>query len=155
MSGRSKVFKLTDEAKTHRFARAIGARLDLGDTILLDGPVGAGKTAFARALIQSLLVQQEDIPSPTFTLVQVYDTRVGPLWHADLYRIESISEIEELGLYEAFDTSITIIEWPGSLGTDIPRHALSARFEIAGDELRDITFGWNDARWNWLQDATL
>ncbi len=78
--------------------------------MLLDGPVGAGKTTLARAAILSILPEPEDVPSPTFTLVQTYDTTRGPLWHCDLYRLSSVLEIEELGLEEAFETAITLIE---------------------------------------------
>ena len=72
---------------TADLAARLGARLQPGDVLLLEGPIGAGKTHFARSLIQSLLTEPEDVPSPTFTLVQVYDTEKGEIWHADLYRL--------------------------------------------------------------------
>ena len=78
---------LTHADDTTRRAVQLGKALEPGDTILLSGGVGAGKTHFARSMIQSLLKAPEDVPSPTFTLVQSYDTTKGPLWHADLYRL--------------------------------------------------------------------
>lgn len=126
--------------ETARFARGIGQRLLPGDVILLDGPIGAGKTHFARALIQSLLIVPEHVPSPTFTLVQVYDTRRGALWHADLYRLQHPSEAEELGLSEAFDTAICLIEWPDRLGSLVPPDALRLVFASGpGEDDRQIT----------------
>jgi len=109
---------------TAGMAAALGARLHAGDVLLLEGPVGAGKTHFARALIQSILIEFEDVPSPTFTLVQTYETTRGTLWHTDLYRIGSVYEIEELGLFEAFETSICLVEWPDRLGETVPKDAL-------------------------------
>ncbi len=125
---------------TARFARRLGQLLLPGDVILLDGPIGAGKTHFARALIQSLLLRPEHVPSPTFTLVQVYDTLKGPIWHADLYRLTHPSESEELGLSEAFDTAICLIEWSDRLGTLAPSDALRVVFAPGpGEDDRNIT----------------
>ena len=118
-----------------------------GDVVLLDGPVGAGKTTFARALIQHILIEPEDIPSPTFTLVQTYETRRGPLWHTDLYRIASVFEIEELGLTEAFETAICCVEWPDILGDLAPRDALKLTFSGAGDT-RSIKVAFSATRWD-------
>lgn len=96
-------------------------RLLPGDVVLLEGAVGAGKTHLARALIHAVLLQDEDVPSPTFTLVQTYDTRNGTLWHSDLYRLSSTFEIEELGLIDAFADAICLIEWPDRLGELTPK----------------------------------
>ena len=129
-------------------AIALGRMLTAGDTILLSGEVGAGKTHFARALIQSLLTQVEDVPSPTFTLVQVYDTLAGAIWHADLYRLGDIGEVEELGLTEAFETSICLIEWPDRLGDAAPSDALSLHLTDGADENARITKAfWHDDKW--------
>ncbi|MGR3806061.1 tRNA (adenosine(37)-N6)-threonylcarbamoyltransferase complex ATPase subunit type 1 TsaE [Marinibacterium profundimaris] len=105
-------------------AAALGRCLTPGDVVLLDGPVGAGKSHFARALIQSLQDEPEDVPSPTFTLVQSYDTVRGPVWHCDLYRMSGPDELIELGLLEAFDDAICLIEWPDRLGDLAPADAL-------------------------------
>lgn len=101
-----------DAALTAAFARALAPELAAGDTLLLDGPVGAGKSHFARALIRARLQNPaEDVPSPTFTLVQAYDG-TPPIWHSDLYRLTDAAEIDELGLTEALPDAITLIEWP-------------------------------------------
>lgn len=98
------------------FAAALGKSLQCGDILLLEGHIGAGKSFFARSLIQSVQDSPEEVPSPTFTLVQTYDTQIGEIWHADLYRLTSHQEAVELGLEEAFETSISLIEWPDRLG---------------------------------------
>ena len=103
---------LHDADQTARLAVTLGRALTAGDVVLLTGDVGAGKTHFARALIQSLLAVPEDVPSPTFTLVQTYDAPAAAIWHADLYRLTSVYEIEELGLTDAFSDAICLVEWP-------------------------------------------
>lgn len=124
------VFDLTTNTaeETAGLAARIGRLLHAPAVLCLDGPVGAGKTHFSRALIQSLLDVPEDVPSPTFTLVQTYDSIKGPIWHADLYRLSSPDEIEELGLTEAFDTAICLVEWPDRLGALHPKSALTLSF---------------------------
>ena len=137
------------ETDTARFAAALGAVLRPGDTVLLDGDIGAGKTFLARSLIQSLQDQPEDVPSPTFTLVQTYDTPAGELWHSDLYRISSTDEIEELGLTDAFNTAICLVEWPDRLGQDAPEGALHIQLSTDPDhpERRKALLSWSDDRW--------
>lgn len=127
--------------ETATFARAIGARLRAGDCLLLVGDIGAGKTHFARALIQSLQDTPEDVPSPTFTLVQTYDTAAGELWHADLYRLGDPSELVELGLTDAMETAIVLIEWPDRLGTLTPADATTLTFDTDPEEpeMRHLT----------------
>jgi len=134
---------------TARLAARLGALLRPGDCLLLDGPIGAGKTHFARALIQPLLDEPEDIPSPTFTLVQTYDTRAGALWHADLYRLSTPEEVEELGLVEAMEQEICVIEWPDKLGPLTPPEALRIAFEpdAADAQRRHLTLDWSAPRW--------
>lgn len=140
---------MKNEAATQAFASRIGAQMQPGDVILLSGPVGAGKTAFARALILSLLDAVEDVPSPTYTLVQTYDTPRGEIWHSDLYRVMSTSEVEELGLTEAFETAMCLVEWPEVLGDLIPPHALSINFKPnASGQNRLMTARWTDDRWD-------
>ena len=131
---------------TARAGAALASVLCAGDVVLLIGDVGAGKTHFARALIQSILPEPEDVPSPTFTLVQVYDTTRGPVWHADLYRITSDQEIDELGLSDAFDDAICLVEWPDRLGPIAPDNALSIPI-AAPEEGRVAMLTWSDTRW--------
>lgn len=139
---------LASPGETADFAVTIGAALTPGDTLLLEGSVGAGKTHFARSLIQSLLPLPEDVPSPTFTLVQTYEVPAGDIWHADLYRLTATSEIEELGLVAAFETDICLIEWPDRLGDLAPPHALSVCIEAGeGEDMRLMTLSWTDPKW--------
>lgn len=135
---------------TTDLAVRLGAVLKPGDCLLFDGPIGAGKTHFCRHLIQSQLITVEDVPSPTFTLVQTYDTKNGELWHADLYRLTHPEEIEELGLTEAFDTAICLIEWPDRMGDQTPDNALTLRLtpDAEHEFTRHLTFEWTDTRWD-------
>lgn len=135
--------------ETAAIAVVLAAELEPGDTILLSGDVGAGKTHFARALIQSILPVPEDVPSPTFTLVQTYETTRGSLWHSDLYRLSSTYEIEELGLFDAFETAICLVEWPDRLGFEAPADALSVNLVATSDtEARDINASWSADKWD-------
>ena len=134
---------------TKDFATRLGALLRPGDTLLLEGPIGAGKTHFARSLIQSRLPVPEDVPSPTFTLVQTYDAGEGEIWHADLYRLTGPGDVMELGLAEAFDTAICLIEWPDRLGELVPDHALTLRMIPAeAEETRVLELTWTAPTWD-------
>lgn len=135
--------------ETAELAVSLGAQLTAGDVVLLEGDVGAGKTHFARSLIQSLLAEPEDVPSPTFTLVQTYPAPRAEIWHADLYRLTSTLEIEELGLAEAFETAICLVEWPDRLGALLPEHALTLHFSAhAEEEGRTLDARWTAAKWD-------
>lgn len=148
MSGGSKNLHLSSEQAVRAFARTLGARLQPGDSVLLEGGIGAGKTFFARSLIQSLLIELEDVPSPTFTLVQVYDSTSGEIWHCDLYRLTDPAQCIELGLEEAFENAICLIEWPDRLGSLTPENALTLRFsEAAQEDARVLSLKWQDAKW--------
>ncbi len=139
--------------QTAALAQHIGAGLRPGDVLLLEGPVGAGKSHFARALILSLLEVPEDVPSPTFTLVQTYDTARGEVWQSDLYRLSSPDEVIELGLTEAFEDAICLVEWPDRLGDLLPEGALRIALSPEGDDIRRITLT-GPARWqSLLEDA--
>lgn len=144
---------LSGPEETCLLARRIAPHLKPGDVICLDGPIGAGKTHFARCLIQSLLRIPEDVPSPTFTLVQTYDSIKGEIWHADLYRLTRIDEVEELGLLEAFDTAVCLVEWPDRLGRETPETALMLTFATGeSDDARSLTASWRTPRWNNIRD---
>lgn len=141
---------LTTSDETTNFAQRLGAQLAVGDTVLLTGDVGAGKTHFARALIQSLLAVPEDVPSPTFTLVQIYDAASGnEIWHADLYRLSDPSETEELGLTDAMDNAICLIEWPDRLADLRPQDALDITLAATDvEDHRTLTATWSASRWD-------
>lgn len=132
---------IADEQMTSALARMLAATARPGQTILLDGPVGAGKTHFARAFIRARQGDAaEDVPSPTFTLVQTYDDPMGTeIWHADLYRLSDPSELVELGLDEAMDSAICLIEWPDRLEV-LPDGAMTVAIAADADpDLRRIS----------------
>ncbi|MGI9367304.1 MAG: tRNA (adenosine(37)-N6)-threonylcarbamoyltransferase complex ATPase subunit type 1 TsaE [Ruegeria sp.] len=157
MKPTSQLISLNSPEETAATAARVGAILRPGDCLLLDGAIGSGKTHFARSLIQSLMRAPEDVPSPTFTLVQTYDTTAGEIWHSDLYRLGSILEIEELGLAEALETAICLIEWPQKLGVLAPKSALSLKFALDPDHegTRHLTISWTDPKWAPLLEKLL
>lgn len=131
---------LPDAEATSRLGEALAGRLRAGDVVLLEGPIGAGKTHLARALIRARLGRDEDVPSPSFTLVQSYEAR-PEIWHADLYRLSHPDEVTELGLEEAFESAICLVEWPDRLGALTPETALKLRLSLVqGAEGRVVTF---------------
>ena len=113
---------------TARLGDALAHVLRPGDTVLLGGPIGSGKTHLARALIQARLGRAEDVPSPSFTLVQTYGQGADEVWHADLYRLSHPDEVAELGLDDAFGRAICLVEWPDRLGRHGPPSALRLEF---------------------------
>jgi len=173
-------FYLKNEAETRGFAAKLAQNCTAGDVILLYGEVGAGKTTFARGFIQALIGAGEEIVSPTFTLVQVYDVKPPslratnpfcgeaiqnmpnkdwiatsaspfvkasgdktpprndenhnppPIYHCDLYRLKHAAELQDLGLDEAFENAITLIEWPELIENDLP-NALKIILTIEGE----------------------
>lgn len=135
---------LPDPEATAALGRALAPRLRAGDAVLLEGGLGAGKTHLARALIQALLPEPEDVPSPSFTLVQTYGTPEFEIWHADLYRLSGGADLAELGL-EAADAALCLIEWPDRLAAP-PPGALRLRLATEG-EGRRAEFESDDAAW--------
>jgi len=126
---------LPNEAVTAALAAVLAARAVPGDVLALFGDLGAGKTAFARAFINALSHPEahrpEEVPSPTFTLVQVYERAPAPVWHFDLYRLERPEDAYELGLEEALGQAILLIEWPERLGPLLPAARLEVRLSFA------------------------
>ena len=108
---------LPDAEATTRLGQVIAPLLEAGDSVLLYGPLGMGKSTLARGLIRALTTPDEDVPSPTFTLVQFYES-APPVAHFDLYRLTRPEEAFEIGLDEALDDGCAIIEWPERLGED-------------------------------------
>jgi tRNA threonylcarbamoyladenosine biosynthesis protein TsaE len=148
----ARVIHLPTEADTTMLGAKLAGLARPGDCILLEGPIGAGKSHFARSFIQSRLGRPEEVPSPTFTLVQVYQAGDVEIWHADLYRLTHPDEVWELGLDEAFDQAITLVEWPDRLGTHLPKHALRLRLEAFGEGRRAILSGGRDGLLQGLTD---
>ncbi|MTJ84156.1 MAG: tRNA (adenosine(37)-N6)-threonylcarbamoyltransferase complex ATPase subunit type 1 TsaE [Telmatospirillum sp.] len=117
---------------TDRGGGARARRARPGDVFALEGDLGTGKTALARAFVRALAGPDEDVPSPTFTLVQLYDADPGTIWHFDLYRLEKPEDALELGVEDAFAEGISLIEWPDRLGPWLPRDRLTVALS-AGD----------------------
>ena len=111
---------LPDPDATSRLGAAIAAALEPGDAVLLYGPLGMGKSTLARGLIRAMTRPGEDVPSPTFTLVQFYESE-PPVAHFDLYRLSRPEEAAEIGLDEALDDGCAVIEWPERLGDEPAR----------------------------------
>jgi tRNA threonylcarbamoyladenosine biosynthesis protein TsaE len=139
---------LPNAAATEALATNLAARARPGDVLLLSGPLGAGKTSFARAFIRACAGDPNlEIPSPTFTLLQTYDTPIGPIAHYDLWRLTDHRAMEELGWDEA-QNGIVLAEWPDRLGPLTPSHALHIAISLI-PEGREISLSgakrWFDA----------
>ncbi len=140
-------FSLPDEAATERLGAALARRLRPRDVIALQGGLGVGKTTLARAILRAASDDPNLIvPSPTFTLVEVYDTQRGTFWHFDLYRLEGPEQVFELGWEEARADGIALIEWAERLGRLLPDERLMVTLAIEGDGRRadlqgDARFG--------------
>jgi len=131
---------LPDEAATERLGSELASRLRPGDVVALSGDLGAGKTTLARGVLKALGLQDE-APSPSFAIVQPYDlpeVRL-PVWHVDLYRLEGAGDAEELGLEEALDYAVLLIEWPERLGASLWSDALRLKLEIGEGGARRLT----------------
>jgi len=143
-------------AQMQAFAAVLAKNLRPGDIITLSGEVGAGKTAFARALIQAIAIEKPDVTSPTFNLLQSYDVMLAGgvseiLWHLDLYRLKHAEEADSLGLRELW-SHITLIEWPEIIARILPVQHLSIAFDFGvSQELRNLVLSGNDAWRNRLE----
>ena len=121
--------RLPDEAATAALGRAVAGILRRGDAVLLTGDLGAGKSTLARALVRALTTPDEEVPSPTFTLVQHYEGRLA-VAHFDLYRLAAPEEADELGLDDALDDGVVVVEWPQRLGSRLPPDRLDIELGI-------------------------
>jgi len=124
---------LPDEAATARLGQAVAARLEPGEAVCLTGPLGAGKSTLARALVRALTTPHEEVPSPTFTLVQFYEGPRLAVAHFDLYRLSDPDEAYEIGLDEALDSGAAVIEWPERLEGRLPPDRLDIEIALAED----------------------
>ncbi|MCT6879429.1 MAG: tRNA (adenosine(37)-N6)-threonylcarbamoyltransferase complex ATPase subunit type 1 TsaE [Commensalibacter sp.] len=139
------IYDLPDLQATEALAKQIASKLQAGDALLLSGPLGAGKTAFSRALLRSVCGDAEmEVPSPSFTLVQIYESPKFPLYHYDLWRLEGADDLIELGWDEARE-GVVIVEWPERLGDLTLLDALTIQFSLKNDENRQVILkGWED-----------
>ena len=140
---------LEDEDATAALGARLARALRPGDAVLLDGPLGAGKSALARAVLRALAGDPAlEVPSPTFTLVQTYDMPGGMVaHHFDLYRLDGPAALHELGWEEAL-AGIALVEWPERLGPLAPPGALRVRLDHAGGDSRRVRLsGWEGRAW--------
>jgi tRNA threonylcarbamoyladenosine biosynthesis protein TsaE len=140
---------LGDEAATARLGATIAHALQPGEAVCLSGPLGAGKSTLARALVRELTTPDEDVPSPTFTLVQFYEGARLKVAHFDLYRVSNPDEAYEIGLDEALDEGAAVIEWPERLQGRLPADRLDVEIgiEAAGRRVRLTPHGaWEGRR---------
>jgi tRNA threonylcarbamoyladenosine biosynthesis protein TsaE len=133
--------ELPDVPATTAFGKRVAGTLRRGDVVALQGGLGAGKTTLARAIVAGLSSESEDVPSPTFTLVQTYPAVLadGPaeLWHFDLYRLDRLEQVYELGIEDALAVGISLIEWPELAMGVLPKDALlTIDLQITGDGAR-------------------
>ena len=140
---------LADEQATTALGGAIARVLRAGDVICLSGPLGVGKTSLARAMLAAR-GHMGEVPSPTFAIVQPYDALDPPLWHVDLYRLEDVAEMAELGLDAIGDDGVLIVEWPERAGAAAWPDALRLSLAFDGPTARRLTAGvpaaW-EGRW--------
>ena len=144
------IFPLPDLAATGALGARIAAALKPGDAVALAGDLGAGKTTLARAILAGLGVS-EAVPSPTFTLVQGYDTPRLSVSHFDLYRLKNAAEMDELGLEDALEHGAALIEWPERAENRLPKNRLTVELRLEGDSRRAALSG--PARWREILDA--
>lgn len=128
--------RLSGEVDTARLGSAIAAALRPGEAVCLSGPLGAGKSTLARALIRAVTSAKEDVPSPSFTLVQFYEGPRLKVAHFDLYRLSNPDEAYEIGLDEALDEGAAVIEWPERLAGRLPRDRLDVDIGFDGEGRR-------------------
>lgn len=127
------------EAKTLEIAANFAKNISAGSVVALYGTLGAGKSAFCRGFIQSLCKTVEDVPSPTFTLLQTYEAPLFEIYHFDMYRLKTPEEAYELGIEDAFLDGVSLIEWPEKIGSLLPKNAIRITFQIQEDQSRLIT----------------
>jgi tRNA threonylcarbamoyladenosine biosynthesis protein TsaE len=129
---------LRDEKATAAFGAKLAGLLRAGDVVALKGPLGAGKTTLARGLIGAFAGARE-VPSPTFALVETYAGMTAELWHFDLFRLDKPDDVWELGLEEALDDGVSLIEWPERIGDLLPADALRLHLAISDSGARLLT----------------
>ena len=133
-------------SETNALAGCFASLLQAGLVIGLDGPLGVGKSAFSRFVIQSAVGTDIDVPSPTFTLVQTYERADGlPIMHMDLYRLEAPEQVFELGVEESFYEAANLIEWPSKMGAYWPSDAVTITMAFSEGDSRLFTLSAPEA----------
>ena len=130
--------RLKNEAATLALGRKLAKMMKPGDVITLSGALSAGKTTLVRGLLEAL-GYRGDVPSPSFAIVQPYESISPPVWHVDLYRIENPGELDELGLEDISSDGVLIVEWPEHAGFDAWPNALALTLEVGEDGVRTLT----------------
>ncbi|MDE0812116.1 MAG: tRNA (adenosine(37)-N6)-threonylcarbamoyltransferase complex ATPase subunit type 1 TsaE [Alphaproteobacteria bacterium] len=143
--------RVAGESELGNLANCLATLCGSGDVLCLFGDLGAGKTSFARAFIRALTTPNQEVPSPTFTLVQVYETAKSPdslaIWHADLFRLSDSQEIFELGLDDAFADALVLIEWPQRALEFLPLKRLEIHLSFCDKSTERSVVLRGDARW--------
>ena len=149
------IVPLPDLAATEALAVRLAGVARAGDCVLLEGPLGAGKTAFARAFLRAAADDPTmEVPSPSFTLVQIYDTKIGPVFHYDLWRLNGSDSLAELDWDDALD-GVVLVEWPDRLGRLRPEDALTIVLRLGAGEAREATLvGWEKRIVSWAAAST-
>ncbi len=152
----ARAIHLADEAATARLGALLAAHLGAGDALLLSGPLGAGKSALARAVLRAWLGDPaREVPSPSYTLVNTHAAGAREAWHADLYRLSGPEEAAELGL-EDRGPALLLVEWPDRLGESLPEPRVAvdlAPLPEAPDTARRAAVEAEGARWAALRRA--
>ena len=149
----------SNEEETKKIANKLAKDINATNaTICLNGDLGSGKTTFSRYLIRSLLSTSvnEDIPSPTFTLLQIYEDQKKSIYHYDFYRLNKIEELIELNYSESVENNLCIIEWANKFKKALPPNRIEINFEIKSKNKRLITFSllgsYSKKNYLWMQD---
>ena len=153
---------ILDQTGVESFAARLAETAEAGDVFALYGTLGAGKTVFSRAFVRALTTPDEEVPSPTFTLVQIYDADKAAVWHFDLYRLKDAGEIYEIGFEEALCGGISLIEWPDRAGRLLPRGRLDVVIDNAdAPDRRRVSVVPHGKKWlektektAWLKEMT-
>ena len=124
------LFISNSEDETLKYAAQFAQSLKQGDIVALHGTLGTGKTVFSKGVIRALCQNNTDVPSPTFTIVQSYDSEKGTLYHFDFYRLKNPEEAYEIGIEDAFTDGICLIEWPDKIGYLLPQKHINVFFKI-------------------------
>ena len=148
MAGQIKTFSVHTLQDTQQFAHKLAPMLQPKDIILLRGDLGVGKTTLTRNIINEIGLQKEEVPSPTFTLLQTYDTDEFPIFHFDLYRLKKPEEVLELGIEDAFYDGVSLIEWPEKMGSYLPQKKVLNVEISCQDEMRTFAFSSKNPKWN-------